>query len=175
MYYGRYKSIHIKAKTAVSNKIKIEDFELLFENIQINIYDLLLNGKFIIFDLEILTPKGTIHFDDLEKMLTQSMKGKGKIKVVGSKNSLTMHAKYTLIPGQVLEGKTKISILMEPGKIIRPVFEYLRLGPLEIPILFIRRITSTKLSLQPTPGWPFITNIKRLNISSRKLEINPNI
>jgi len=175
LYYGRYKSIHIKADTAFSNKIKIENFELLFENVQINIYDLLLNGKFIIFDLEILTPKGTIHFDDLEKTLTEAMKEKGEIQVVGSKNSLTIYANYALSPGQVLEGKTKLSIFMEPGKKIWPVFEYLRLGPFEIPILFIRRITSTKLSLQSTPGWPFITNIKRLNISPRKLEINPNI
>ena len=38
LYYGRYKSIHIKSDSAFSNKIKIEDFELLFENIQINIY-----------------------------------------------------------------------------------------------------------------------------------------
>ena len=101
--------------------------------------------------------------------------GKGEVEVTGSKNYLTIHAKYSLSPDQVLEGETKVSILMEPGKIIRPVFEYLRLGPLEIPILFISRITSAKLSLQPTPGWPFITNIKRINISSRKLEINPNI
>ena len=97
------------------------------------------------------------------------------LKLVGSKNSLAIYAKYALSPSQVLEGRTKLSMLMEPGKKIWPVFEYLRLGPLEIPILFIRRITSTKLSLQPTPGWPFITNIKRINISSRKLEINPNI
>ena len=30
LYYGHYKSIHIKADTAFSNKIKIENFELLF-------------------------------------------------------------------------------------------------------------------------------------------------
>ena len=66
IYYGRYKSIQIKADSVVSNKILIKNFELLFENVQINIYDLLLNGKFILFNLERLTPRGTIHFDDLE-------------------------------------------------------------------------------------------------------------
>ena len=143
--------------------------------VQINIYVLLLNGRFILFNLKKLTPKGTIHFEDLEKTITQAMRGKGEIQIVGSKNSLIIHAKYALSPGQFLDGETKLSMFMELGKKIWPVFEYLRLGPLEIPILFIRRITSTKLSLQPTPGWPFITNIKRINISSKKLEINPNI
>ncbi|MZG52731.1 MAG: phospholipid carrier-dependent glycosyltransferase [Nitrospinae bacterium] len=175
LYYGRYKSIHIKADSAISNKVKIEDFELLFENVQINIYDLLLNGKFILFDLEKLTPKGTIYFDDLEKTATKAMKGKGEAKVTGSKNSITIHAKYALSSDQVIEGKAKVNILMEPEKKIWPEFEYLRLGTLDIPILFVRRITNTKLSLQPTPGWPLVTNIKNLKISPRKIEINPNI
>ena len=175
LYYGRYKSIHIKADSAISNKVKIENFELLFENVQINIYDLLLNGKFILFDLEKLTPKGTIYFDDLEKTATKAMKGKGEAKVTGSKNSITIHAKYALSPDQVIEGEAKVNILMEPEKKIWPEFEYLRLGPLDIPILFIRRITNTKLSLQPTSTWPLITNIKKLKISPRKFEINPNI
>jgi len=175
LYYGRYKSIQIKADSAVSNKVKIYDFEVLFENVQINIYDLLLNRKFILFKLEKLTPRGTIHFDDLEKSAAQAMKGKGEVKVSGSENSLTLHAKYSLSQDQVLEGETKINILMDPGKTILPVFEYLHLGPLDIPTLFIRRITRTKVSLDPTPGWPLKTNIKSLKISSRKLEINPGV
>ena len=174
LFYGRYKSIHFKADSVISNKIKIENFELLFENVQINIYDLLLNGKFILFDLKKLTPKGTIYFDDLEKVAAKAMKGKGEAKVTGSKNSLTIYAKYALSPNRVIKGETKVNILMEPGKKIWPNFEYFRLGPLDIPILFIRRITNTNLSLKPTPTWPLITNIKGLKISARKLEINPN-
>ena len=174
LFYGRYKSIHIKADSAISNKIKIENFELLFENVQINIYDLLLNGKFILFNLGRLTPKGTIHFDDIEDTVAKAMKGKGEIQVIGTKNSLIMHAKYALSPDSVIEGETKIKILMEPEKKIWPDFEYLRLGPLDIPILFIRRITNAKLNLKSTPGWPLITNIKSLKISSSKFEINPN-
>jgi hypothetical protein len=175
LFYGRYKSIHIKADSAISNKVEIEDFELLFDNIQINIYDLLLNGKFILFNLEKLTPRGTIHFDDLEKSAAKAMKGKGEVRVTGSKNSLTIHAKYTLSPDQILEGETKVNIFMDPGKKIWPVFEYLKLGPLDIPTLFIRRITNAKINLDPTPGWPLKTNIKALKISSRKFQINPGL
>ena len=172
IYYGRYKSIKIKADSVVSNKVLIKNFELLFENVQINIYDLLLNGRFILFDLERLTPRGIIHFDDLEKSAAVEMKGKGRINVSGSKNSLTVHAKYSLPQGQVVEGETKINILFSSGEKIQPVFEYLKLGPLDIPILFIRRITNAKLIVTPTPGWPLTTNIKSLKISPRKIEIN---
>jgi len=175
LYYGRYKSIQIKADSAVSNKIKIEDFEVLFENVQINIYDLLLNGKFILFNLEKLTPRGTIHFDDLEKSAAKAMKGKGEVQVTGSNNSLTIHAKYALSPDQILEGETKINLFTIPGKKIWPVFEYLKLGPLDIPTLFIQRITNAKINLDPTPGWPLKTKIKSLRISPRKFEINPGI
>ena len=175
IYYGRYKSIQIKADSVVSNKILIKNFELLFENVQINIYDLLLNGKFILFNLERLTPRGTIHFDDLEKLAEQGMKGKGTIKVSGSKNSITLKAKYFLSQSQIAEGETKINILFSPGEKIQPVFEYLKLGPFNIPTLFIRRITNAKMLLTPTPKWPLETNILSLKISTRKIEINPDI
>jgi len=175
IFYGRYKSIHFKSDSAISNKVKIENFELLFENVQINIYDLLLNGKFILFNLERLTPRGTIHFDDLEKSAELGMKGKGTIKVNGAKNSITIHAKYSLPQGQVAEGETKINILFSPGEKIQPTFEYLKLGPFDIPTLFIRRITNAKMILTPTPGWPLATNIQSLKISPRKIEINPDI
>jgi len=175
IFYGRYKSIHFKSDSAISNKVKIENFELLFENVQINIYDLLLNGKFILFNLERLTPRGTIHFDDLEKSAELGMKGKGIIKVNGAKNSITIHAKYSLPQGQVVEGETKINISFSPGEKIQPAFEYLKLGPFDIPILFIRRITNAKMILTPTPGWPLATNIQSLKISPRKIEINPDI
>jgi 4-amino-4-deoxy-L-arabinose transferase-like glycosyltransferase len=175
IYYGRYKSIQIKADSVVSNKILIKNFELLFENVQINIYDLLLNGKFILFKLERLTPRGTIHFDDLEKLAERGMKGKGTITVSGSKNSITLKAKYFLSQSQIAEGETKINIFFSPGEKIQPVFEYLKLGPFNIPTLFIRRITNAKMILTPTPGWPLETNIQSLKISTRKIEINPDI
>ena len=55
---------------------------------------------------------------------------------------------------------------------IQPAFEYIKLGPLDIPILFVRRITNARLIVTPTPGWPLTTNIKSLNIYPRKIEIN---
>jgi len=175
LFYGKYKSIHIKADSVISNKIKIKEFDLLFENVQINIYDLLLNRQFILFNLEKLTPQGVINFDDLEKSAVKAMNGKGKIKVTGGNNAITINANYVLAKNQILEGETKINILIDPGKTIQPRFEYLKLGPLDIPTLFIRRITNSKINLHPTPSWPLKTNIKNLNISSRKLEINPDI
>jgi len=175
LFYGKYKSIHIKADSVISNKVKIKKFELLFENVQINIYDLLLNGRFILFNLEKLTPRGIIHFDDLEKSAAKAMKGKGNIKLMGGHNSLTVTAKYVLAQNQFLKGETKINVLMNPGKTIQPDFEYLKLGPLDIPIVFIRRITNSKIFLNPTPGWPLETNIKSLKFSPRKFEINPDI
>jgi hypothetical protein len=175
LFYGKYKSIHIKADSVVSNKVKIKEFELLFENVQINIYDLLLNGKFILFNLEKLTPRGIIHFDDLENSAARAMKGKGKIKLTGGNNSITINAKYGLAQNQILEGNTKINVSIEPGKTIQPDFEYFKLGPFDIPIVFIRRIINGKIFLNPTPGWPLETNIKSLKISPRKFEINPDI
>jgi 4-amino-4-deoxy-L-arabinose transferase-like glycosyltransferase len=175
IYFGRYKSIRIKADSAICNKVLIENFELLFENVQLNIYDLLLNGKFILFNLERLTPRGTIRFDDLEKSAERGMKGKGTIKVSGSKNSITLKAKYFLSQGQIVEGETKINILFSPGEKIQPEFEYLKLGPLNIPTLFIRRITNAKMVLTPTSRWPLETNIQSLKISPRKIEINSDI
>ena len=175
LFYGKYKSIYIKADSVISNKVKINNFELLFENVQINIYDLLLNGRFILFNLEKLTPRGIIYFDDLEKSAAKAMKGKGNVKLMGGHNSLTITAKYVLAQNQFLKGETKINILIDRGKTIQPDFEYLKLGPLDIPIIFIRRITNAKIFLNPTPGWPLETNIKSLKFSPRKFEINPDI
>ena len=38
IFLGRYKQIKFKADSVVSNKITIDDFELIFENVQINIF-----------------------------------------------------------------------------------------------------------------------------------------
>ena len=116
LFYGKYKFIHIKADSVVSNKVKIKAFELLFENVQINIYDLLLNGRFILFNLDTITPRGIINFDDLEKSAAQAMKGKGNIKLKGENNTLTVNAKYFLSKNQILKGETKINVLMDPEK-----------------------------------------------------------
>jgi len=74
--------------------------------------------------------------------------------------------------GQVVERETKINILFLSEEKIQPAFEYLKLGPLDIPILFIRRITNARLILTPIPGWQLITNIKSLKFSPRTIEIN---
>jgi len=103
------------------------------------------------------------------------MKEKGRINISDSKNSLTIHAKYSLPQGQVVKGEMKINILFSSGEKIQPSFEHLKLGPLDIPILFIRRITNARLIVTPTPGWPLTTNIKSLKILPRKIEINQKI
>ena len=49
VYLGRYQKILISADSVISNKIKIYDFELEFQNIQINIRDLFWDNNFILF------------------------------------------------------------------------------------------------------------------------------
>ena len=46
---GRYQKITVTADQAVSNKIRLDDFELTFHDVQINLYELFLNGKLIFF------------------------------------------------------------------------------------------------------------------------------
>ncbi len=175
IFQGRYKQIKIKADSAVSNKITIHDFELIFENVQINIYDLLLNNKFILFDLETLTPKGTLNFDSLETQANKAMKGKGKVNIEGFDSGLMIHASYNLPQGQTLEGSAKIDLLFSPGQRVRPLVEFIKLGPFDIPRIFFRRITDADIILTPTPGWPLKTNIQSIQIQPRKLQINPSL
>jgi 4-amino-4-deoxy-L-arabinose transferase-like glycosyltransferase len=173
VFLGRYKQIIIKADSVVSNKIKITDFELVFENVQINIYDLLLNNKLILFDLERLTPKGTLNFDSLEKDAYKAMKEKGTVKIEGFDNGILLHASYSLPQGKTLKGSARIKLLFSPGKHIKPIVEYIKLGPFDIPPVFFRRITDKKIILESTPGWPLETNIQTIQIHPRKLQINP--
>ncbi len=175
IFLGRYKQIKFKADSVVSNKITIDDFELIFENVQINIYDLILNNKLILFDLEKLTPKGTLSFDSLEKDAFKAMKEKGLVKIEGFNNGLLVHIVYTLPQGQTLEGLIRINFLFSPGQMIRPVVESIKLGPFDIPQIFFRRITDAKIILTPTPGWPLETNIQALQVHPRKLQINPTV
>jgi 4-amino-4-deoxy-L-arabinose transferase-like glycosyltransferase len=172
-FLGRYKQIKIKADSAVSNKIILTDFELIFDDVQINIYDLILNNKFILFELGKLTPKGTLSFDALEKLAYKAMRGKGTVKVEGIDNGLMLHATYNLPQGQTIEGSAKINLLFTPGERIKPVVEFIKLGPLDIPRIFFRRITDANIVLTPTPGWPLETNIHTLRILPRELQINP--
>lgn len=175
IFLGRYKQIKIKADSVVSNKVRIDDFELIFDNIQINIYDLILNNKLILFDLDKLTPKGTLHFDSLEKDIFKAMKEKGHVTIEGFDKGILIKANYPLPQGQVLEGSAKINLSISPGKKIKPVVEFLKLGPLDIPQILFRRIAHQEIILTPTPGWPLKTNIQTIQIHPRKLQINPTL
>jgi 4-amino-4-deoxy-L-arabinose transferase-like glycosyltransferase len=173
IFLGRYKQIKIKADSAVSNKIILTEFELIFDDVQINIYDLILNHKFILFELGKLTPKGTLSFDALEKSAYKAMREKGTVKIEGIDNGLLLHATYNLPQGQTVEGSAKIKLLFTPGERIEPLVESIKLGPLDIPRIFFRRITDANIVLTPTPGWPLETNIHTLRILPRELQINP--
>ena len=173
IFLGRYKEIRVKADSVISNKVKINDFQLVFEDVQVNIYDLLLNGKLILFSLEKLTPKGTINFDELEEIAIKALKGKGIIKVKGLNDSLVLDAQYDLGNGKSITGSIKINLLFSPGESIRPIFESIKIGPFDIPDIFFRKITNAKIVLTPTKGWPLKTNIQSIKISPRKLYINP--
>jgi hypothetical protein len=175
IFLGRYKTIKITADSVVSNQVKIDEFELLFENVQINIYDLMLNNKLILFDLERLTPKGTLNFDSLEQDAYKAMKKKGHVKIEGFNNSLLLRASYTLPQGKTLEAVARIKLLFSPGKQLKPIVEFINLGPFDIPAVFFRRITDKEIILTPTPGWPLETNIHNIQIHPRKLQINPTI
>ena len=175
IFLGRYKQIKIKADSVVSNKIRLYDFELIFEDIQINIYDLLLNNKLILFDLERITPKWTLNFDSLEQDAYKAMKKRGKVNIEGFDNRILLHASYTLPQGKTVEGSAQIKLLFSPGESIKPTVEFIKLGPFDIPSILFRRITDKKIILTSTHGWPLETNIQSIRIHPRKLEINPTI
>ena len=175
IFLGRYKQIKFKADSVVSNKIKIDDFELIFDNIQINIYDLMLNNKLILFDLERLTPKGTLHFDSLEHAAYKAMKRKGEVNIKGFDNSILIHAIYTISQGLTVEGSTQINLLFSPKKSIKTIVEFLKIGPFDLPSIIFRGITNKEIILGSTPGWPLETNIQSIQIYPHKLQINPTL
>ncbi len=175
IFLGRYKQIKFEADSVISNKIKIDDFELTFDNIQINIYDLILNNKLILFDLGRLTPKGTLHFDSLEHEAYKAMKGKGEVNIKGFDDSILIRASYILPQGQIVEGSTQIKLLFSSGKSIKPIVEFLKIGPFDLPSILFRRITDKEIILTSTPGWPLEMNIQSIQVHPHKLQINPTL
>ena len=172
LYLGRYKRIRVRADSAVTNKIRVHDFELIFEDVQINLYDLFLNGKLILLDLDRIFPRGTIHFEELEELATKAMKGQGEAQLEGREDQLVLDASYRLPQGFTVTGKAVISIAFEPGRSIKPILNSLNLGPISVPQVFYRSTTDEVLYLHPTPGWPFNTDIRSVKVFSRRLEIN---
>jgi hypothetical protein len=110
-----------------------DDLELIFDYVQLNIYDLILNNKFILFELGKLTPKGTLRFDTLEQQAYKAMKETGTIRIEGIDNRLLVHARYNLPQGQMVKGSAKVKLIFTPGEKIKPLVEFIKLGPLDIP------------------------------------------
>ncbi len=169
---GRYRSITFRADSALSNKVRIEDIELTFEDVQISLYELFQNGKLILFEIGKLFPKGTVHFDFLEALAEKEMKGRGAARLQGEGDRLYLSAWHEVPWGKV-EGRVSVRIEFQPGSHIRPVVESVVLGPVALKEIFYRRIVDEKIALTPTPGWPLTTDIRTLKIHPRKLEINP--
>jgi hypothetical protein len=156
----------------VTNEILVHDFELIFEDVQINLYDLFLNGKLILLDLNRIFPRGTIRFEALEELATKAMKGQAEVRLEGREDQLVLDVNYHLPQGFTLTGKAVIRIAFEPGRSIKPILNSLNLGPISIPQVFYRLPTDETLYLHPTPGWPFNTDIRSVKVFSRRLEIN---
>ena len=169
---GRYRRITFRADSAVSNKVRIEGFELTFEDVQINLYELFLNGKLIFFEIGKLFPKGTVRFDFLEALADKEMKGLGVARLQGEEDRLHLKISHDVPWGNV-EGRVTVRLDFQPGIHIRPVVESVVLGPLVLREIFYRRIVDEKIALHPTPGWPLVTDIRSVKIHPRKLEINP--
>ena len=172
LYLGRYKSIQIKADSVITNGVRLHDFELTFEGVQVNLYDLFINGKLILFELNRIFPRGTILFEDLEKLAAKSMKNRGRAWLEGRKDRLILKANYSLQQGRNLTSKAIIRIDFEPNQSIRPVLESFNIGPLSIPKAFYRRKSNIVVNLKPTLGWPLNTDIRSFKIFPRRLEIN---
>jgi len=172
LYLGRYKSIRIKADSVVTNSIRLYDFELNFEGVQINLYDLFLNGKLILFKLDRILPRGIIRFEDLEELAAKKMKGSGKASLMGQGRRLILKANYNLPQGINIKGKAVARVDFKPGEFLNVDLESLNLGPLSIPKEFSRRKLKVRVDLKPTKGWPLYTDINSLKIFPRRLEIN---
>jgi|GEM_PF-570265 len=170
---GRYKKITLTADSAVSNKIRLDDFELTFHDVQINLYELFLHGKLILFEIGRLFPRATIQFEPLEQLAFKEMKGKGEAHLEGNGDRLRLQAEYRLPPPLgTVEGNAQVKLLFDPGKSIRPRVETVTVGPLAAREIFYRRILDEKIILTPTPGWPLFTDIRTIRIFPRRLEIN---
>ena len=172
LYLGRYKSIQVKADSAVTNGIRLHNFELILEGVQINLYDLLFNGKLILFELERIFPRGTIRFDELEGLVAQAMKNRGKAQLKGREDQLILEASYRLPRGNNVTGKAVVRVEFKPDQSIRLVLESLNLGPLSVPQAFYRRMSNIEVRLQPTLGWPLNTDIRSIRILPHHIEIN---
>ncbi len=168
---GRYRRITYRADAAVSNKVRIENLELVFEDVQINLYELFLNGKLILFEIGKLRPKGTVRFDFLEALAEKEMKGRGGARLTGEKGRLHLRAWHE-VPWGKAEGRVSVRLDFQPGRHIRPVVETVLLGPFELKEIFYRRIVDETIALTPTPGWPLVTDVRSIDIHPRTITIN---
>ncbi len=174
-FRGRYRSITVTADRAVSNKIQLDDFELTFHDVQINLYELFLHGKLIFFEIGRLFPRATLYFAPLEHLALMEMKGKGHGRLMGGKDRLHLKVQYQLPPPLgTVEANATVRLVFDPEKTIRPQVETLKVGPIEVPEIFYRRILDEQIVLTPTPGWPLATDIRSVKIFPRKVSINQN-
>ena len=170
---GRYKKITVTADSGVSNKIRLDDLELTFHDVQINLYEMFLNDKLIFFEIGRLYPRATIPFEPLEQLALKEMKGKGHATLEGEKDGLQLKAEYQLPPPLgTLHGNARVKLLFDPRNRILPIVQTVTVGPLAAREIFYRRILDEKIILTPTPGWPLFTDIRTINIFPRRVEIN---
>lgn len=171
IYLGRYKSITLTADSAVFSKVRIHNLKLVFEDVQINLYDLLLNGKLILFELGRLYPQATIRFEDVERRLMSKIKQDSEIRVEGEGDSIKANVRVDLPIGDIT-AEIKAGMIFQPEEYILPVVETLRLGPVTVPEIFYRRLASQKIGLKPTPSWPIVTDVRNIKIFPRELVVN---
>lgn len=168
---GRYASITARADFLEINKVPVREFEVVLSQVQINLYDLLLNNNLIFFELKRIRPRMTIEFKDLNALADKAMKGKGKATLQGKDGKLVLNASYPA-GGMQLNAEAIISLALDPMSRLTPRLDRLAVGPAVIPRAFYRRDTDQEVALTPTGGWPIYTDIATLQVHSDRLEIN---
>ncbi|MFQ5673414.1 MAG: LmeA family phospholipid-binding protein [Nitrospinales bacterium] len=166
---GRYRSITITADSAVIDKILFHDLRLALEEVQINLYELFLHDRLIFFKIGRLTPRLTLRFEDVEKRIAGKLRQ--PFRLDGEDNAVRARLELASPTGPlVVEARVRLDF--RAGQSIRPIVDFIRVGPITVPRIFYRVFLNQELRLTPTPGWPLATDIRSVEILPRQLRIN---
>ncbi len=168
---GRFNKICIEADRVRIKDIWLDNFKLVLNNVELNLYELWLDNKLTIFRIEEIVPSFELKEGTLEDIIRAKAGFLENVDIYFDNSKIQ-------ISGDIPAGKINLSIFLEAQVVldkkrsaVMTKINELSIGPFVIPHILYNIFVNHEFPLEPTSSWNMRTGIDEITISEGRLAV----
>ncbi len=166
---GHFRKIIITAPSIEIKGIKLDNLNVVFDEVQINLWRLILEGRLNFHYCQKIYPRFSLNEAGTKKYLEMKVKW---LKDVDVRFNNNIEIRGRLKRGNIpISAKGKIYLSADKNN-LNSYVEKVKLGFFNIPSFLYARSLNRIFSLQAIPEWPVKTIVEKIIIEEGKIQVN---